>query len=164
MFRPSVTGLVDKMIIDFTTYKAPKAEILGYIDYYRSMMAHYQDQIHECQNFINKYQNILNDRERMKKHRDKLNRLAGEYINKYGSTLCGDYIAQIRAEFNCNEKYAAEMADIIRRRVKKADNDNRNNAIVLLSDHMTYDEIGKKYGISRQAVHKIVKNNKKEYF
>lgn len=152
------------MIIDFKTYKASKTEILGYIDYYRSMIDHYQDQIYQCNDFINSYQRILNDRERMKKHRDKLNRLAGEFINKHGSALSGDYIAQIRAEFSCNEKYALEMAEIITRRVKQANNNNRNNAIVLLSDHMTYDEIGKRYGISRQAVHKIIKKNKRDYF
>jgi len=152
------------MIIDFDHYRAPEAEIIGAIDYYKSLIHNLEGQIIDCEMNISKFQNILDNRANLKRHRERLNKMACQYVEKFERTLTGAYLDEIMKEFSVPKKQAIEIADLIRRNTRKYELNKRNAQIVLLSERLSLSEIANDFGISRQMVHRIVKQGKKDIF
>lgn len=138
-------------------YRAPKSRL-------NTLIKQYESEALQAHNHAKLIRIILDDRKRTAKHREKLNSCAQDFCRKHHYKITDDLIKEIMAAFHCDEKYASSMADIIKRTVKNHDRRKRNAQILLLSERLPVAEIANDFDMSRQAVYKIIQQNKKDYF
>jgi hypothetical protein len=150
-------------LISCRFFDAPGHEIDQAIKWLEHMEADFNSRIEECREHKKELLSIKEDRERARKRRSELKRLGAqfnepEYLEMDKDTLAS--IIQQRLGGDWSRAYA--LVDLVR------DNAKRNKkkavyqeiAVLYRTGEFTMEQLGKKYGKSKQSVSKIIKKSR----
>ncbi len=143
------------MSITFQLLDAPDAFLSNQIEKYIDIIVHAQCRIDELKK-------IKKDRLSVVRYRNRLNDYAEEYTKKNKPTK--ELLMTIIRDLGCSERYAWQIVEMVRKRIKKIDLTKRNNQIIFLSDFMDKKELADKFKLSRQQIHRTLIKEKSSYF